>query len=224
VFKLMLTLLRGTANAAATSVAQNNALVILDQQIRDAGAAIGSARRALAIAMAEDRRETQRAEALSGQIAGLEDRVRAALAGNREDLATLAAGAIAEMEMNRDAAARASALFGAEIARLRRTVDDAERRFAELHRGRRLACVGEAVSRSRLGGITPAILNDAEATLTDLRTRQQTLADAEEAMDEISPAPACIAHRLSQAGFGPPTHPTAASVLARLRPPAIAQS
>ncbi len=73
--------------------------MILDQQIRDAGASIWSVRRALAIAIAEDRQESQRMEALTGRIAGLEDRVRAALAANREDLAMPAAATIAELEM-----------------------------------------------------------------------------------------------------------------------------
>jgi phage shock protein A len=220
-FKMLVTLLRGQANAAADKVAQSNALVILDQQIRDAGASIWSARRAFAIAIAEDRQESQRTEALTGRIAGLEDRVRAALAANREDLAMPAAATIAELEMDRDANIQARALLGAEMARLRRTVGEAERRFAEVQRGRRLARVGEAVSRSRLGGIDGTVLHDAEATLAALRTRQVALTAAEEALDELTSTPARIEDRLGQAGFGPVTRPTAAIVLARLRPLAI---
>jgi phage shock protein A len=119
VFKELMTLLRGQANAATDKLAQSNALVILDQQIRDAGASILSAGHALAIAIAEDRQEAEKTQALTGRIGALEDRARAALAGNREHLATLAASTIAELEMDRDAATQARALLGAEIVWLR---------------------------------------------------------------------------------------------------------
>jgi phage shock protein A len=217
-FKELVTLLRGHANAAADKVAQSNALVILDQQIRDAGASIWSARRALAVAIAADRQEAQRTEALNARIASLESRARAALAGNREDLALLAAATVAELQMDRDAGVQARALLEAEIVRLRQTVGEAERRFAEVQRGRRLVRVGEAVSRSRLGGIDGTVLRDAEATLAALRTRQVAMTAAEEALDELTSTPARIEDRLGQAGFGSVIRPSAAMVLARLRP------
>jgi phage shock protein A len=220
-FKELVTLLRGQANAAADKVAQSNALVILDQQIRDAGASIWSARRALAIAIAADRQEAQRMEALTARIASLEARARAALAGNREDLAFLAARTIAELQMDRDAGVQARAMLEGEIVRLRQTVGEAERRFAEVQRGRRLARVGEAVGRSRLSGIDGSVLRDAEATLAALRTRQLAMTAAEEALDELTSTPARIEDRLGQAGFGSVTRPTAANVLASLRPLAI---
>jgi phage shock protein A len=220
-FKQLVTLFRGKAHDAAEAVAHRNALVILDQQIRDAGVAIRSAQRELAIAIAEDRQESERIDRLSGQIADLEVRARAALAGGREDLALMAAGTIAELEMDRDAATRASALYRAEIARSRQMVGDAERRFAELRRGRRLARVGEAVSRSRPGGMAASAMRDAEATLAALRTRRVTHSMADEALDEMTHTPAQIGLRLAQEGFGPAAGPTAASVLARLKPLAL---
>jgi hypothetical protein len=67
-------------------------------------------------------------------------------------------------------------------------------------------------------------LNDAETTLTDLRTRQITQANAEAALEEISPKPGHLEDKLAQAGFGPATRPTAATVLARLKPLAISNS
>jgi phage shock protein A len=224
VFKELVTLLRGQANAASDRIAHNNAMVILDQQIRDAGASIGAAQRSLALAIAEDRQEAQRTEALAGRIANLEARARAALSGNREDLAILAAGTIAELQMDRDASTEARALLGAEIARLRRIVGEAERRFADVQRGRRVARVAEAVGRSRPGGIGGMVLRDAESTLAALRTRQLTMTAAEEALDELTSTPARIEDRLGQFGFGPVTRPTAATVLAKLKPLAIAQS
>jgi phage shock protein A len=223
-FKQILTLLRGQAHEAAASITQRNALVLLDQQIRDAGNAIRTAQRALATAMAEDQQEGQRLITIINRLAGLEDRARAALAAKRDDLALLAAETIAGLEMDREAGAQAQRLIATEIIRLRQIVQDAERRFAELQRGRRLARIGEAAIRSNLAGLDTNTLREAETTLAALRTRQETQAIAQDALEQLTGAPGQIEERLSQAGFGAPPRPTAASVLARLKPLAITQS
>jgi phage shock protein A len=215
--KTLVTLMRGSAAASAEELADRHALLILDQQMRDSRASLGRSQRALAVALAEDAREVQRAGSLTQRIAGLEDRARAALAADREDLAAEAAETIAALEIEHDTAAQARTLFAAEIARLRRHVAEAERRLAALHRGRRLARMAEAVRQSRRGRIeTPDLhectLSEAEATLTRLRERQQDLACAEEVLDR----PQSVEQRLAEAGFGQ-GHPTGASVLARLK-------
>ena len=101
---------------------------------------------------------------------------------------------------------------------------DTARRLAELHRGRRVARVAEAVRLSRRGRIEnagphAATLSEAEATLARLRDRQAQEAAAEAALDGIlaETRPAPIEDRLADAGFGPPTRPDAAAVLARLK-------
>jgi phage shock protein A len=221
-FKQMMTLFRGRANEAAAAMAERNALVILDQQIRDAGAAIALARRALAMAMAEDAQEAARLEAFGARVADLEARARAALAGGREDLAMMAAEAIAELELDQAAALEARQVFRVEIARMRTALAEAERRFADLHRGRRLAQVGEAVRQTRKFGGALGV-NEAEATLAALRQRQTLEAAADDALQTISAAPRAIELRLGEAGFGA-GRPTAQSVLARLKPLAITQT
>lgn len=50
-FKTFVTLFRGQVAAAGEEIADRNALIILDQQIRDASAAFERARRALAVAI-----------------------------------------------------------------------------------------------------------------------------------------------------------------------------
>jgi len=221
-FKQMATLFRGKANQAAAEMAERNAMVILDQQIRDAGAAIRQAQRALALAIAEDRQESARLQALATRIAGLEDRARAALAGGRDDLALLAAETIAELETDQASAAQAQTLYAGEIARMRALLRDAERRFADLHRGRRLAAVGDAVRRTRQFGGALGI-NEAQASLDALRDRQALEAAADQAFEEVVAPPRTIELRLGEAGFGPPARPTAQAILARLKPLAITQ-
>jgi len=103
-------------------------------------------------------------------------------------------------------------------------VQDAERRFAELQRGQRLARIGDASARSSLAGLDNNALHDAETTLAALRTRQAAQTMAQETLRELTAAPGQVEERLAQAGIGAPPRPTAASVLARLKPLAITQS
>ena len=53
-FKTIVTLMRGAAAAAEEQVVDRSALLILDQQVRDAASAIERSKRALAIAIAQD--------------------------------------------------------------------------------------------------------------------------------------------------------------------------
>ncbi len=224
--KTLVTLMRGSQAAAAEELADRHALLLLDQQMRDAAATLSHAQRALAVAIAEDAQEGRRGAGLQARVSELEQRARAALAAGGEALAEEAAETIAGLEAEQAAGRQARALFAAEIARLRRHVAESERRLAELNRGRRVARVAEAVRVSRRGTIEPAgvqicTLSEAEATLARLRGRQESAADACDELAGITGAtgPDPIEKRLEAAGFGPATRPTATSVLARLRLP-----
>ncbi|KRQ00515.1 hypothetical protein AOQ73_18740 [Bradyrhizobium pachyrhizi] len=229
-FKTVFTLFRGTVAVAEEELQDRTALVILDQQMRDAAAAVDRSKRTLALAIAGDQQEGRRLDATNARIADLEVRASAALDGGREDLAREAAQAIANLEAERDAAMTARALFASEITRLKRHVGNAEARIAELDRGRRLARASEAVRSLRRSGIEAArpyesTLPEAEATLKRLRERQMEIQAADEALVEIDAAsgPSATAEKLAEQGFGPRMKSTADDVLARLkakRPPA----
>jgi len=221
-FKTLFTLVRGAAAAAEGEMLDRSALLILDQQIRDAASALERGKRALAVAIAHDEAEGKRLEATLARIADLEERAVAALAGGREDLASEAAESIAMMEADRDAVREERLTFAREIVHLKRTTADAGRRLAELERGRRIAQAAEAVRRlktrgpARLGGA--AALADAEATLRRLRERQVEDAAIDATTDSLDAGAAVdsIATRLDAAGFGKRTRPTATDVLDRL--------
>jgi len=220
--KTVWTLMRGATAAAEEDLADRNALLILDQQVRDAASATDRAKRALALALAQDEAEGKRLEAIMARIADLETRALAALGGGREDLVGEAAEAIATLEADRDAIREARAHFSREIGQMKATVGGAGRRLAELERGRRIAQTAEAVRRLRAGGPADAsetaALVDAELTLRRLRARQAEEAAAAAALQTLDGAgPADVSDRMEAAGFGPRTRPTAADVLARLR-------
>jgi len=222
--KTVLTLFRGSVAAAGEELEDRTALLILDQQMRDAAAAVDRSKRTLALAIASDQQEGRRLETTNTRIADLEVRATAALEGGREDLAREAAQAIAGLEAERDAAMTARTLFDAEITRLKRHVASAEARINELDRGRRIARASEAVRSLRRSGIEAArpyesTLPEAEATLRRLRDRQLEAHAADEALIEIDAAsgPLATAEKLAEQGFGPRMKSTADDVLARLK-------
>jgi phage shock protein A len=217
-------MVRGRTALIAEELGDQNALLILDQQMRDAAGALDRVKKALAIAVAQQGQEEQRLEATHSRIADLETRAVAALESGREDLATEAAEAIATLEAERDASLTARALFAAEIAKLKGHVLQHQMRFAQLERGRRIARAAEAVRVARRGRIEGApifagTLAEAETTLARLREHQVEADAAETALDTLDTAtgPVAIAEKLAAEGFGPRLKPNAADVLARLR-------
>jgi phage shock protein A len=222
VLKMFFTLIRGASAVAEEEFVDRSALLILDQQIRDAAGAIERGKQALAIAIAQDEAEGKRLESTLARIADLEERAAAALGAGREDLAGEAAEAIAVMEADRDAVREARDSFAAEVAHLRKSVATAGHRLADLRRGRRIAQAGEAVRRLKTGSpgfAGTAALADAEATLRRLRERQQEDAATEAALQSLDSRATleALAGRLEAAGFGRRTRTTAADVLDRLR-------
>src|SRR5260221_797449 len=103
------TLVRGTVYAAEQAAVDRSALLVLDQHIRDAAAGIERAKRALAVAIAQDAAEGKRLDSTLSWIADLEERTPAAMVAGREDLATDAAEPIAMMQADRDAMREARA-------------------------------------------------------------------------------------------------------------------
>ena len=222
--KTLVTLVRGRTFAIAEEVADQNALLILDQQMRDASGTLDKAKKALAVAVAQDGQEGQRLDTTRARIEDLETRAVAAIEGGRNDLATEAAEAIATLEAERDASLTARALFAAEINKLKGHVLQQQMRFSQLERGRRIARAAEAVRVARCGSIEGApifagTLAEAEATLDRLREHQVEADAAEAALDALDAAngPIAVAGRLSAEGFGPRLRPNVADVLARLR-------
>jgi phage shock protein A len=223
-FKTIVTLMRSRAFDAEQRLKDQNALALLDQQMRDAAGAAERLRRALALATAQERQEARRLEDLRASIDDLEARAVAALKGSREDLAEKAAQTLAELEADASASAKAQERFSAEIAKLDALLKRQMRRLAELERGRRVARAAQAARAARRGGVEPAFacentLADAEATLARLREQQDEAEAAEAAFETFALVETAesVAETLSRAGFGPAKAPRAVDILARLK-------
>ena len=223
-FKTIMTLMRGRAFEAEQRIKDQNALALLDQQMRDAAAAVERGRKALALAMAQERQEAQRLDQIRAQIVDLEQRAVAALQGGREDLAEQAAQRLAMLEADADASARARQLFATEIGKLDARMRNQAARLAELERGRRIARVAHATRATRRGGFEPSFpcentIADAEATLARLREQQAETEAAQTALDELVIAQDAenVSETLAREGFGPAKEARAADILARLK-------
>jgi phage shock protein A len=213
-------LLRGQTHEAGERVADRHALVILRQQIRDSAAAVAAARRAVAIATAQNQAEAAGRTRLAARIEDLEARAIAALERGEAALAREAAEAIALLEAERAASEAAESGFAFEIERLRRVVTTSETRLRDLERGQRIAAAADHARRIREGvpGTALSTLGDAEATLSRLRARQSQAEAANAALDEMEGCgdPAELARRLAAAGCGAPVAGSAEAVLERL--------
>lgn len=220
-FKRIVTLMRGRAHMAEEAFTDRHALPILAQQIRDAARGVESARRAVALAIAQNRLEKENAERLSAHIEELEIRAIAALEKGRGDLAAEAAASIARLETELQNARQVQAEFADEIDRLRQAVRQSETRLAALRRGERLAAARDRTQRlsREVPGNDLATLGDAEATLARLETRQREAELTAEALIELEerPDPAALAQKLAAAGCGRPLVTSADDVLERLR-------
>lgn len=219
-YKQVWTLFRGYTHSATESFTDRHVLLILQQQMRDSAQAVASARKAVALAMAQNKQEAEQYERLLKSIADLEERAIAAIEQGKADLAREAAETIAQLEAERDASKQAQDQFAAEIDRLRANVRQAEYRLKDLQRGQRLANATDKAHRLReqvpASGLSS--LSEAEASLERLRQRQREIDLTAEAMSELdlNDSPARVREKLAEAGCGKPIKSSADDVLERL--------
>ena len=218
--KQFFALVRGRSYEAAETVVDRNALVILRQQIRDCADAIAAARRAVAIAIAQNEQEVAQFKKLVVRIDDLEKRTIAAIGQGQNELAREAAETIAMLEAERDASSEAQKSFSTEIERLKRIIRVSEMRLRELQRGQRIVAAVDSTQRLResASGSSLSALKDAEETLLRLRTRQKQIDATAAAMAEMEQSgdPAAVSERLAAAGCGAPLRSSADAVLERL--------
>lgn len=185
----------------------------LDQAIAAAASAHGAARRGLAIAVAEETRESDRRASIAMKANDLEERAVQAIRAGRDDLALMAAETIANLRSEIEASEQASARFAAEVALARTEVGAQRRRLADLDRGRRLASIGRALNATAPHAELDRFA-EAEAVLAKLNAEN---ADARAVRDEIAPPSERVTERLANEGFGKALTISAADVMVRLR-------
>lgn len=219
--KQLLTLVRGKSADGSKAIMDANALSLLRQQMRDAARGVDKSRKAVAVVMAYAEREKVSLKRLEAQISDLETRALDALEKNCEELATEAAGTIAQLEAERDTTSKAIEAYQTQITRLKQCLTESETCLREMKRGQHLAEANDKAQR--LQGVMPSgavnDLKDAETTLKRLQERQEHAESTANAMVELSAGTSAenMTERLAEAGYGAPLKPDATAVLDRLK-------
>ena len=97
-FKTLATLINGANARSEDRVRDAFAIELIEQKIREAQTSLKAAKATLASLIQRQRAEDSQRSALQSRIADLTKRAKSALDSDREDLATQAAEAIAQME------------------------------------------------------------------------------------------------------------------------------
>ena len=148
-WKQIVTLFRGTAHEAGQSIVDRKALVILDQQIRDARTAQGKARDDLATLTAKRRLIEKDVEALAGQQSKYEASARAAMGRGDMDLAREVAERLAAIESEQALKAPQIADMRAAEDRIRGIIKQSDGKIEALSREVEVVRANESVQKAQ---------------------------------------------------------------------------
>ncbi|MBT8419171.1 MAG: PspA/IM30 family protein [Silicimonas sp.] len=198
------------------------AIELIEQRIREAESNLSSAKLTLASLIQRRRSERRLTDTLDKRIATLEDRAREALESKRDDLASEAAEAIAEMENERRIRGETIERLDTRIAQLQRSVEAAHRRIVDLKQG---AITARAVRREQLmqkrlnktfAGNSAA--DEAEALIRRVVDQDDPFEQSEILRDiDRGLSGQGADDKLADEGFGDPNKVTAKAVLDRLK-------
>ena len=219
--ELLTTLIKGSNAKAVEAATDIFAIDLITQKIREAEAGVNNAKQALASLILRERAEQKALELLRNRKAGMEQRVRQALAAGSEALALEGATALAQMENEEAVRAETVARVGERVVRLRQSVEKAHRRVIDLRQGGITARAIDLERRSQRRvnkALGTTAIDEAEALIRRVADQDDPLAQTE-IIEEIdnSLSHATAESRLADAGFGPPTKVRAEDILARLR-------
>ncbi|PXW68955.1 phage shock protein A (PspA) family protein [Loktanella sp. PT4BL] len=221
-FKTLATLINGQNARAEDRVRDAFAIELIDQKIRESEASLRAAKATLASLIQRQRSEEKQHAGLKNRINDLTKRAREALDNDREDLATEAARAIANME--NELAVRSETLdrLDQKVVRLRTSIESGHRRIIDLKQG---AIQARAVRREQniqmqmtKTGVQNGSVEEAEELIArvlgrdDPFERSEILADINRDLEGGN-----LTDRMADAGFGSATRATADDVLARLK-------
>lgn len=219
----LFTALRGGAHEAGQAVADSQALRILDQELRDAEAALSKSKTELTAVMAKRELNARKAAELQAKVEQLEASAGAALDLGNEELARDVATKLLEVQGALEAEQAIVGQFDRSIDSLRAAIRDSENRVRQFKQQVSVVKATESVQKAQSAvaashsGQTSS-LNTAMESLERIREKQSMrsaqMAAAEQLQREESGAD--LEARLKAAGIGADGR-TVDDVLARLR-------
>ncbi|MGH1412166.1 MAG: PspA/IM30 family protein [Pelagimonas sp.] len=221
-FGTLKTLIAGANARAEENVRDHYSVELIDQKIREAEASLKAAKYSLASLMQRERAESRQVATLEGKVNDLMTRATEALKAEREDLATEAAQAIAQMENELTLRRETVQRLETRILQLRHSVDTANRRIIDLKQGAIAARAAkkEQQIQKRLNAHIAKDTSFEEAEDLIARVLQkddpfeqgQILKEIDAGLNQSD-----VADRMAAQGFGTASKSTANDVLNRIK-------
>ena len=223
IWSKLFTALRGGATEVGESIVDQQALRILDQEIRDADSALANAKRELVTIMAKHKLSADRVSEHNAKIKDLESKAMAAIQANREDLALEVAEAISTLTNELDVEQKQATEFGGYADSMRKDITKAEARIKSLRQQVDMAKARDSVQKAQVSasiasGGANGKLETAVGTLNRLQAKQQQRAAELQAQDELADASTGndLERKLREAGITP-NEGSANAILERLK-------
>nr|VFJ44345.1 MAG: phage shock protein A (PspA) family protein [Candidatus Kentron sp. FW]VFJ72895.1 MAG: phage shock protein A (PspA) family protein [Candidatus Kentron sp. FW] len=182
VWKKLFTAVRGAATEAGEAVVDNQALRILDQEMRDARTQLGSAKENLTNVMAEEMAVKRTVSDLRSKIEEHEDYAAKALEQGDEALALELANKVAEFSNELEAQEQLAQGYASNVTQLKRTIADTERNIKAMQREVSVVKSTEAVQKAntaiaaKFSGTDSSMLR-ATDSLERIKAKQQKRTD-----------------------------------------------
>ncbi len=224
VLKDLMQAIKGGANELGEAVVDANAVRILEQEIRDAETAIGSAKQSLTRMKSSEIRLKRDLSTLSADVADYEQKAIAALNAGEEALAAEVADRIAEVEGEREDKAGEQVALNAEVNKIHamikareRTIQKNKRELDKVRTVRELQRATESISRNFAA--TGSKGHRVSQALDRVKAKQQNWQDRMEAGDwlEAQENVDDIDAKLKAKGIGGSGTGAGSDVLARLK-------
>ncbi len=224
VLRDMFTALKGGANEVGEAIVDANAIRILEQEIRDAEAAIASAKQSLTRMKSSEIKLKREVATIDADVADYEQKAVQALNAGEEALATEVAERIAELESERGEKAGEQATLDAEVQKIHAMIKARERTIAknkrELDKVRTVQELQRATeSVSKNFAATGSSGHRVSQALQRVKAKQQGWQDRMEAGEwlEHQDAGDDLDAKLRAKGLGDSANAGASDVLARLK-------
>lgn len=224
VLRDMMTALRGGANEVGEAIVDANAVRILEQEIRDAETAIGSAKQSLTRMKSSEIKLKREVATIDADVADYEKKAMAALNAGEEALAAEVAERIAELETERGEKASEQAALDAEVHKIHamikareRTIQKNKRELDKVRTVQELQRATESVSKNFAA--TGSSSHRVSQALERVKAKQQNWQDRMQAGEwlEGQEAGSDIDAKLRAKGIGGAAGGGANDVLARLK-------
>ena len=223
IWNKVMTALKGATNEVGEAIADNNALRILDQEIREASNQLQQSKTQLAGIMAKQKLASQKCSELGEKIAEYEGYAIKALEQGDEALATDVATKIADYDAQLISEQEMEQSFSGSVASLKKAIMDAEGNLRRLKQQVDTVKATESVQKAQAAcAAKHSGVNSKMATATEslerIKQRQSERAAQMEAASEMSgdTAENDLHSKLSAAGITN-SNSNASSVLERLK-------